>query len=240
MLLLDQVLRRNEAQQRAVGVDERQLLDLARDHQSLGILERNRSDADDELRARRHPIGHERLGADEPDVALGQQARETPRLVDHRQRADAGARHDPGGLAHPAACRNRVRIRDGAVLAPLDGGDLEDLRLDLAGTKATVDDPDPALLREHDRHRGARDRVHVRGDDRTLDRQMLGKARRQVDEVGGPAGEHAALRRQQEIVEGAAANEVEQIHFETAYLNSMRLPGARASRHPRRQPRDAP
>ena len=53
---------------------------------------------------------------------------------------------------------------------------------------------------------------------------MLGKARRQVNEVGGPAGEHAALGRQQEIVEGAAANEVEQVHFETAYLNSMLHP----------------
>ena len=103
MLLLDQVLRGNETQQRAVGVDERQLLDLARDHQALGILERNRSDADDQLRARRHPFGHERLGADEPDVALGQDAHEVPRLVDNRQSADAGALHDAGGLAHPAA-----------------------------------------------------------------------------------------------------------------------------------------
>ncbi len=117
-----------------------------------------------------------------------------------------------------------MRIGDGAVLPPLDGGDLEDLRLDLAGTKTTVDNPDPALFRQHDRHRRARDRIHVRRDDRTLDRQMLGKARRQVDEIGGPAGKDPALRREQEIVEGAAANEIEQIHFETAYLNSMRLP----------------
>jgi hypothetical protein len=160
MLLLDQVLRRNEAQQRAVGVDERQLLHLARDHQPLGILERNRSDADDELRARRHPIGHERLRADESDVALGQQAREAPCLVDHRQRTDAGARHDADGLAHPAARRNRVRICDGAVLPPLDGGDLEDLRLDLACTKATVDPRPPSSAARSPSRRGDH---HVRG-----------------------------------------------------------------------------
>ena len=55
--LLDQIARRDQAEQRAVVVDERQLLDLALDHQLLGVLRRDGAVVHDQPIDGRHAIG---------------------------------------------------------------------------------------------------------------------------------------------------------------------------------------
>src|SRR5215207_3637247 len=59
-------------------------------------------------------------------------------------------------LAERGGRTNRVRVDDNPVLPPFDAFDFAHLRLDVAGAEATVDDADPALFGDGDRHLGAR------------------------------------------------------------------------------------
>ena len=68
-------------------------------------------------------------------------------------------------------------------------------------------------LRENDGHRRTRHRVHVGGDERPLEGDVRREAARQIDDRGIAAFEHAVLRPQQEVVERAAANRLEQRHL---------------------------
>ena len=105
----------------------------------------------------------------EPQVARRQQPLHPPLVVDDDERADARVAH-PGGRFGEAGVRpDRVGIADDAVLLALDDLDFADLRLDLAAAEAAVDDAEPAFFRDGDRHLGARDGVHVGGDDRPLE-----------------------------------------------------------------------
>ena len=114
----------------------------------------------------------------EPHVALGQQTRQPPIRVDDGQRPDAGPLHQTDGVGERPPFVDRVGIRDDAVLRALDGGDLGDLRLDVAGPESAIDHADAALFREHDRHRRSGDRVHVGRHDRALEGEVLAKSGR--------------------------------------------------------------
>ena len=93
--------------------------------------------------------------------------------------------------------------------------------------KPAVDDADAAFFGEHDRHRRARDRVHVGRHERALERQVLREAHPEIDGVGIAPQQDAALRRQQEIVEGATAHDLEQVHVSTRLPTAdCRLPTA--------------
>ena len=133
-------------------MNERQLLDLAVDHEPLGVGEAYGTGVHDELFSRRHALSDRRVLTDESHVALGQQADETAILIDHGKRPDAGALHHAHGLGKRLAEENGVGIGDDPVLCALDRRDLGHLRLDVAGAEAPVDHPDAALLGQHDRH----------------------------------------------------------------------------------------
>ena len=148
----------------------------------------------------------------EAHVALGQQPLQPPRVVDHGQRADAGALHHARASPTRWSLVDGVRIGDDAVLGALDRRDLGHLRRDVAGAEAAVDDADAAFLGQHDGHRRPRDGVHVGRDDRTVQREVLGEARRQVDGGGIAARQHAELRREQEVVESTASDKGQEIH----------------------------
>ena len=166
-----QILRRHQADQLAAVADERQLLDLALDHDPLGFRRIDRAGVRDEPIDRRHAVGDaEVAAADEPHVALGQQSLQPALRVDHDQRADARPRHHRPRLVDRRARRDAVRIVDDAVLRAFDDLDLAHLRLDLAGTETAVDDADAPFFRLHDRHRRARHRVHVGRHQRPLQR----------------------------------------------------------------------
>ena len=139
--------------------------------------------------------------------------------VDHRQRADTGPRHQPA-RRRPAAPVDRVRIGDRAVLPPLHRRDLADLRLDVAGPKARSITPMPpssartiaiaarvtvSMLAE------TSGRLSVRCSENRADRSTMSGSRR---------GSTPSCGVKQEVVERAAANEVEQIHRHS--LNSYR------------------
>ena len=193
----------------ALVVDERQLLDLALDHHALGLFRRGGAAMDDEPIDRRHAIGDRGAGAvDEAEIALGEQAEQPPVGVDDDQRADARSRHQRPRLRHRRVRADAVGIGDDAVLRPLHLLDLADLRLDLPGPVAAVDDADASLFGLHDRHRRARDGVHVGRHDRPAQRDAPGQLAGQVDDVGIAPRQHAVLRRQDEVVEGAATHEL--------------------------------
>ncbi len=93
------------------------------------------------------------------------------------------------------------------MLGPLDDLDLADLRLDVARAEAAVDDPDASFLRLHDGHRRPRHRVHVGRHDRPLERQVLRHTARQIDDRRIAAGQDAAVRGQEEVVERGAVHQ---------------------------------
>ena len=124
LAMLDQIPGGNQAQHRAVGVDEGKLLDLARRHHPLGVRERNLAGVDDQPIDGRHPFGNRDVAGHETHVALRQQSRQSLRLVDDDERPHAGALHHGDGIADALLCVDRVRIADDAVLGPLDRRDL--------------------------------------------------------------------------------------------------------------------
>jgi hypothetical protein len=212
LLVLDQVFRGDESDEDALGVDERQLLDLPRNHQLLGLAQRNRPGVHGQPLPGRHPLRDRRFVAHEPDVALGEEPDQPPAIIDHRQRAHACLLHQPDGVGNPAARGDAAGIADDSVLPPLDGRNLGDLWLDVAGAKSAVDDADAAFLGEDDGHGRAGDGVHVGRHQRTLQRQMLRESRREVHHRGVAPRQHAAVRRKQEIVERAAPHQIDQVH----------------------------
>src|SRR5687767_7978282 len=72
-LLLNDVLCSDQAEQHALTVDERKLLDLPIHHYSLGLLERDGAGVHHELLDRRHPFRDLLLACDESGVARRQQ-----------------------------------------------------------------------------------------------------------------------------------------------------------------------
>ena len=104
-------------------------------------------------------------------------------------------------------------MRYGSAITPccvrFDDLDLADLRADLSGPETAIDDPDAAFLGLDDSHGSARDGVHVGGHDRPLQRDAPRQAAGQVDPCGIPAREDTALGRQDEVVERAAAYQLE-------------------------------
>ena len=115
------------------AIDERQLLDLVRRHQPLGVGQRDRPGVHDQPLARRHALGDGASLRHEPHVALGQQALQPCRGCRRRRacrRRSASSARMASAIALIVA--DRMRIGDDAVLRALDGGDLRDLRRDVA------------------------------------------------------------------------------------------------------------
>src|SRR5262249_28131803 len=70
--MLDQVLRRNKAQHRLVGIDERELLDLPRRHDAFRVDERHGSRVNHELLAWGHTHADNRVSRGHANYATGQ------------------------------------------------------------------------------------------------------------------------------------------------------------------------
>ena len=132
-------------------------------------------------------------------------------LVDDDERPDACGAHVCRSLGEAGGGRDGIRVADDAVLLALDDLDLAHLRADVAAAEPAVDDPDPALFGHGDGHLGARDRIHVGRDDRSLECEVSRKAGREVDGGGITSLDNAVLRGEEEVVEGAASDEIEEI-----------------------------
>ena len=86
-----------------------------------------------------------------------------------------------------------------------------DLRHNIAGAEAAVDDADAPFFGQDRRHRRPRDRVHVGRHERTTEGDVLGEPGGQVDDGRIPARDHTELRREQKIVEGTAPDKGQEI-----------------------------
>ena len=192
------------------AIHEGQLLHLPLDHHPFGALDVDEPLVDGEPLARSHALGDLPASRHEAHIALGQHAPEHARVIHHGQGVNARALHHGPGLVQGGPGPDRVGIGNDAVLRALDGLDLAHLRLDVAAPEAAVDDADPALLGLHDRHGRAGHGVHVGGDDRAPEADPARQARGEVDARRVAPLEHAALGREQEIVEGAPPDKLAQ------------------------------
>jgi hypothetical protein len=198
-------------------VEQGELLDLLRTHRGFGRPGLGQAHMGDEAFPRRHARRDGACQIDEAQVAGGQHSVHAPLLVDHDQRSDAGAPHAGGRLGERRLRSDGVRVVDDAVLGALDDLDLAHLRLDLAAAEAAVDDADAALFRDGDGHVRAGHRVHVGRHDRPLHRDVLRKPGRQVDRRRIAALEDAELGGEEEVVKGAASDEIKKITHGTGH-----------------------
>ncbi len=160
----------------------------------------------DELVERRHALAHLFLPGDEPHVARGQQPFQLARAVDDDESANAGVLHHAAGVGE-AVCRlDGIRIGNHAVLGALDDLHLAHLCCDVAAAEAAIDDAEAPFFSLDHSHRGPRDGVHVRRDNRMLQRDVLGEAGGEINRFRIAALEDAEPRREQKIIKGAAAN----------------------------------
>jgi hypothetical protein len=209
--LPDEILRGDEPQQHVVCVDQRQLLDLLRAHHLFRRGKVRRAALNDQPLARRHARCHGALRTiDETEVAAGEQPLQPPAAVGDDERSDAGGAHPGCGVGKAGVGRDRVGIRDDAVLLPLDDLDLAHLRLDFSASEPAIDDADAAFFGHGDRHFGSRHRIHVRGDDRPLQRDARGEPAGEIDGRRVAPLDDAVLRVEQKIVKGRPANEINQ------------------------------
>ena len=210
--LLHQVARRDQTEEHAFAIDQRQLLDLACDHQPLGLGERNVADAYHERLHRSHARCHRpAVCRHEPHVAVREQPLQALRTVHHHQSAHARPAHQRGGLVQSRLRSHGVGLANHAMLCALDLLDLADLRFDVTRPEAPIDDANPALLGLHDCHRRPRHRVHVCRHDRSLERQVLGKATGEIDGRRVAPLDDALVWAEEEVVERAALDCVKKL-----------------------------
>jgi hypothetical protein len=95
------------------------------------------------------------------------------------------------------------------VLRALHLFDFAHLRLDVAVLEAAVDDAQTAFFGLDDRHRRACDRVHVGRHEGAFQIDPRRKAAGQIDGRRIAPIQHAELRPEQEIVEGASAHGID-------------------------------
>ena len=202
-----QILRGDESAQGPVGVEQRKLLDLLLPHRLFGLPGGRLAGVGNQSSAWSHPRGHGTALIGKSQIPSGQQPLHTSLFVDDHQRADPGVTHPCGCVGETRVRRNRVGITDDAVLLSLDDLDFADLGFDFTAAEATVDDAQPAFLCHGNCHRGARHSVHVRRDDRSLEAEPSREPRRQIDGRRVATLDDAVVRREEEVVERAAADE---------------------------------
>ena len=149
-----------------------------------------------EALVRRHVIGHRVAAVARAHVARREDADQAAVGVDDEQARDAQALGLGARLREGRVGRDRVRVGDHAGAEALDAHDLGHLVLD--GEEA-VQHADAAELRQRDRHRRRRDRVHVGRDDRDLERDPARQLRPRRD-IGARADARAP-RHEQDVVE---------------------------------------
>ena len=130
-----------------------QLLGLA-----MGRADRRRDEV-----ARRHQRGDRlRDVALEAQVAVRQDPDQPAPVVGDRHAGDVVALHQLERVRDESVRRQGQRLDDQPGLRALDAVDLADLSLD---RQVAMDDPDPTLACERDRHASLGDRIHRRRDD---------------------------------------------------------------------------
>jgi hypothetical protein len=178
-----------------VLVDHDQFLDppLVKDFSrlSLGRSDRHRGEV-----VAGHQLAHRLLGVlGEANVAVGENAAQFARLLDHGNAADPVDSHQLERFGEALLGGHGDRVDHHPAFEPFDLADGGGLLLD---PHVAVEDADAAELGEGDRHVGFGHRVHRRGQDRDIERDPAGQ-----ESVGiGLARKDAGLERlKQHVVE---------------------------------------
>ena len=210
-------------------VDERQLLDLALDHDPLGVLRR---DTGPRGRRASRAASSDRRRVCPACSRTGDRARSAVPSAAAPRPGRRACRRASGPSARAASSSGAdgatlYGSRDHAVLGPLDDLDLAHLRLDVAGPEAAVDDADAPFLGLHDGHRRAGDRVHVGRHDRAAERR--GAARRGT--TGRSPPDRAAPRRSAAASAGSRRTCAPWTSRPTARAVAGSMRGKRLARH---------
>ena len=177
---LRDVLDRDQPPEAAVGIDDRELLDLVPMEDLLRLGEGRPDRRGDEVRARHQRADRLRGVGLEPQVTVGEDPDEHAVGIRDRDTRDAVVGHQGERLRNRFSGIQRHRLDDHPGLGPLHLVDLGDLVLD---REVAVDDPDPADPRERDREPRLGDRVHRRGDDRDRELDLARQPRPRGDVV---------------------------------------------------------
>ena len=127
------------------------------------------------------------------DVTLCEQTAERVVVIDDNQRAHVRPAHGVDRLYETRREGNRIWVSNDAVLRPLDDLYFPDLRFDVTGPKAAIDDADAALFGLYDRHLSPGHGVHVGRDNGPLERHVLAQPAGQIDAAGIATLDHPQL-----------------------------------------------
>ena len=187
--LLD-VLDGDQPLQAVVVIDDQELLDLVRVQDVLRLVERRAHGHRDQVLTG-HDLRDRPLEARlEAEVAVGQDADETPFLaavLGDRHARDAVLLHQLVRFGDRVRRRQRDRVDDHPALGPLDAIDLVGLVLD---RQVLVDDADAALLGHRNGQPGLGHGVHRGAGQRHVEADVAREARGHVHlrSAGSPSG----------------------------------------------------
>jgi hypothetical protein len=165
----------------------------------------------------RHDLRDRRLAAlEEAEIAAGDDPDQPTAVHGDRHARDVVLIHDVAGAGHRGGRRQRDRVGDDAVGAPLHLVDLLGLAID---REVLVDHAQTTLLREGDRHLALRDGVHRGADDRDVQADAPGEEGAYVH-VGGH--DRRKPGQKQDVVEGDAGGNDFPIHASRASSGEKR------------------
>ncbi len=197
LLGLHEVLDRDQPGEASLRIHQRQLLDLVLGEDGGGIAAADPGRSGDQ-RHRGHDVAHEhageRLGGQEQQVAVGDDAQQGQVGLHHRQTGDPVASAQLVQLGDGGVRRDGERVVDHARLAALDHVDL--LRL-VGDRQVAMQHSDAALAGHRDGHPRLGDRVHRSGDQRNGQTDAPGQTRAGVHLGGDDVG---LVGQQQHIV----------------------------------------
>ena len=171
------VLDGDQADAAIIFIDYQQLLDAPLMQQPPRIFLRDAC-ADGRKVLAGHQLADGLRGvARKAHIAVGEDADQPPRRLDHRNARDAMARHELLRIAQRLVGKNRDRVDDHAAFEALDRAHRRALFLD---GQIAVKDTEPAELCHNDRHVGLGHRVHCRRQHRNVERNVARDPRPRV------------------------------------------------------------
>ena len=199
-LLLD-VLDRDQALQVVLIVDHQQLFHAVLVQDQLGLFERGAHRHGDQVFLGHH-VADGNVGAGfKAQVAVGQNAHQ-PLALRHRHAGDLVAPHHFERVADHLVRADGHRVHDHAALRALHLVDLAGL---VGDGQIAVHNADAALLRHGDGHARLGHRVHGRGEQRGVQRNVAGQLGLRAD----LHGHHVAVGgHQQHVIEGKGFRQV--------------------------------
>ena len=185
----------DEPDETAVRINEREFLNPVLIENAAGFLKASVARRGDELLARRHHVGDDRVEAVEvADIAAGDHAFEMTVGVDDGKSGEAVFRHDRADVVDAVLLANGMGFLNDGVFRAFHPVNHRRLLVDRAGA---VDDAHAALAGQGDRQIVFGNRVHGRGNDREKQRNTRRDVR---GKIRLPGQNRAQSRHQKHVV----------------------------------------